>query len=113
MLFPYKIHVRPVMLGLALDRRRVGSCPALELWYNESEGDEKAMEKVASFADVLEAADELPLDDQETLAEILHRRVIERRREQLAREVLQAHKEYKQGRCRPVTPDELMAEILA
>jgi hypothetical protein len=87
--------------------------PALELWYNWHQGDDKAMGKVASFAEVLEAAGELPLDDQETLAEILHRRVIERRREELAREVVQAQKEYKQGRCRPVTPDELMAEILA
>ena len=43
------------------------------------------MEKVASFAEVLEAADELSLDDQESLAEILHRRVIERRRGELAR----------------------------
>lgn len=71
------------------------------------------MEKIASFADVLEAADELPLDDQESLAEILRRRVIERRREQLAHEVQQARKEYQQGRCRPVTTDELMDEILA
>ena len=71
------------------------------------------MEKAASFAEVLEAADGLPLDDQENLAEILHRRVVERRREQIAREVLQAKQEYGQGRCRPATADELMAEILA
>ena len=70
------------------------------------------MEKGTSFAEVLEAADELPLDDQESLAEILHRRVIERRREELAREVLQAQQEYERGRCRPATTDELMAEIL-
>jgi len=71
------------------------------------------MEKATSFADMLEAADELPLEDQESLAEILHRRVIERRREELAREVLQAQQEYQQGGCRPATTDELMAEILA
>lgn len=51
------------------------------------------MEKVATFAKVLEAADELSLDDQESLAEILHRRVVERRREELAREALEARQE--------------------
>ena len=71
------------------------------------------MEKIASFAEVLEAADELPLDDQESLAEILHRRVIERRRGELAREALQARQEFEQGNCRPVTADDLMSEILS
>jgi len=71
------------------------------------------MEKIASFAEVLEAADELPLDDQESLAEILHRRVIERRRGELAREALQARQEFEQGNCRPVTAGDLMSEILS
>jgi len=71
------------------------------------------MEKVVTFAEVLEAADELPLDDQETLAEILHRRVVERRRGELASEALEARQEYERGDCRPVTVDDLMSEILA
>lgn len=71
------------------------------------------MEKIASFAEVLEAADELPLDDQENLVEILHRRVIERRRGELAREALQARREYERGGCRPATVNDLMSEILS
>jgi hypothetical protein len=71
------------------------------------------MEKGASFAEVLEAADELPLDEQEDLAEILHRRVVERRRGELAREVREARQEYEQGDCRPVTAEDLVSEILA
>jgi hypothetical protein len=71
------------------------------------------MEKIGSFAEVLEAADELPLDDQENLAEILHRRVIERCRGELAREALQARQEFEQRKCRPVTVDDLMFEILS
>jgi len=71
------------------------------------------MEKLASFAKVLEAADELPLDDQENLAEILHRRVIERRRAQLAREVHEARQEFEIGGCPPVTAGDLMSEILS
>jgi len=41
------------------------------------------MDKAALFGEVLEAAEGLPLEDQENLAEILHRRVVERRREEL------------------------------
>jgi hypothetical protein len=52
------------------------------------EGDRSTMEKVATFAEVLEAADELPLDDQVSLAEILYRRVIERPRGELAGDAL-------------------------
>ena len=69
------------------------------------------MEKPVSFGEVLEAADELPLDEQETLAEILHRRVFERRRGDIAREVLQARQEFEQGESRLVTVDDLMSEI--
>jgi hypothetical protein len=76
-------------------------------------GRNKTMEKIASFAEVLEAADELPLDDQENLAEILHRRVIERRREELGREALEARQEFEQGNCRPVSVNGLMSEILS
>ncbi len=70
------------------------------------------MERTNSFADVLEAADQLPLDDQETLAEILHRRVIEQRRQILVAEVREARSEYQEKRCCPVSPDEIMDEIL-
>jgi hypothetical protein len=68
--------------------------------------------KQASFAQVLDAADQLPLDDQESLAEILHRRVVERRREELAREVQQARREFARGGCASVSAHELMSEIL-
>jgi hypothetical protein len=77
------------------------------------EGDDETMEKLVSSAEVLEAADELPLDEQETLTEILHRRVVERRRGDLARNLLQAWQVFGQGACRPVTADDLMSEILA
>lgn len=71
------------------------------------------MSKVLQFGDVLEAADELALEDQEELVAILHRRIIERRREKLAAEIQAAYQEFVEGKCRPVTPDELMAEVLA
>jgi predicted AAA+ superfamily ATPase len=71
------------------------------------------MGSVLAFGDVLEAVDELPLEEQETLIEVVRRRIIERRREELAREIQDAQKEFQTGHCRPVTPGELMAEILS
>ena len=70
------------------------------------------MEKTASFAEVLEAADRLPLDDQEMLADVLHRRVIAQRRSRLVTEVREAQEEYRKGEARAASPDEIMAEIL-
>ena len=70
------------------------------------------MEKTIFFTDVLEAADTLSLDEQETLVDVLRRRLTEHRREQIAREVQQARDEFQAGGCLPVTPEELMKEIL-
>ncbi len=71
------------------------------------------MERALAFGEVLEAVDELSLGEQETLVEVVQRRIIERRRERLAREIQQAQKEFQAGRCRPVMPDDLMTEILS
>jgi hypothetical protein len=70
------------------------------------------MESVLAFGEVLEVVDNLSLEEQETLIEVVRRRVIERRREELAKEIQEAQKEFQAGLCRPVTPDELMTEIL-
>jgi hypothetical protein len=71
------------------------------------------MEAVLSFNQVLEAADRLPLVDQETLVDILRRRIIDERREALVTDIQAAEREFQAGQCRAMTPDELMAEILA
>ena len=65
-----------------------------------------------SFTEVLEAADTLSPGEQETLVDILRRRLTEHRREQIVREVREAEDEFRAGTCRPVAPDELMKEIL-
>lgn len=69
------------------------------------------MGKVMTFNKVLESADKLSLDEQETLTEILHRRIIEHRRAELAKEIKDAQQEFKDGKCKPATPSELMKEI--
>jgi hypothetical protein len=71
------------------------------------------MEKMMPFGEVLEAADKLPLEDQEELLEVLHRRIVERRREELAKDIDQAQREFQAGQCLPRTPAELMDEIVS
>ena len=70
------------------------------------------MENVMPFGEVLEVADRLSLKEQETLIEVLQRRIIERRREELAKETQDAQQEFQAGCCRPVAPAELMKMIL-
>lgn len=71
------------------------------------------MKSFKSFAEVLEAADRLSLDEQETLIDILHRRMTDNRRKELAKEIQEAQREFQEGSCRPSTPEEIMKEILS
>jgi hypothetical protein len=71
------------------------------------------MQNTTAFVELLDAADKLSLDEQETLVEILQRRMVEHRREELAKEIQDAEQEYQAGRCRPATPEELMGEVLS
>lgn len=65
------------------------------------------------YREILEGAEGLSVEDQETLVEILKSRLRERRRAELARDVQAAQHEFAEGRCQPSTPDELMKEILS
>ena len=66
-----------------------------------------------TFNDVLEAADQLSLEDQEALVEVLSRRIREWRRDELVREVQQARRELEAGLGRIMTVDDLIKEILS
>ena len=68
--------------------------------------------EVKSFGEILEAADKLSLEEQEELIAVLSHRAAERRRDQLARDVRKARKEFKEGRIKPATPDDILSEIL-
>jgi hypothetical protein len=65
------------------------------------------------FADVLDAVDQLSADEQETLLEIVQRRIAERGRERLASEVREARRELATGGCTAGSPDELVSEALS
>ena len=56
--------------------------------------------------------EELIRADQEILRGILHRRIIERRREALIQDVQEAQQEFQAGQCRPATPENIMNEIV-
>jgi hypothetical protein len=64
-----------------------------------------------TFADIVDAADRLTADEQLTLLEILRRRLAERDREQLVRDVAEAREEFAKGATRPTTVKQLMDEV--
>ena len=66
-----------------------------------------------SFAEVLEAIDRLPVEDQEALVAIVQRRAAERGRQRIIAEAREARREFDAGECRTVGPDDLMGEILS
>lgn len=66
---------------------------------------------LTTFADVLEAAEQLPLEDQEELIHVLKNRLREQKRAELVRDVQEAQQEFLQGKCKPVTPEEMIEEI--
>ncbi len=71
------------------------------------------MDAVLPFREVLEAVDALPLEEQQELMDVVQRRIIEHRRQELAGEIAEAEAEYDAGGCETKTPDELMREILS
>jgi hypothetical protein len=73
---------------------------------------EIVMSQTMPFAKVVEAADNLSVDEQEELIAILHRRLAQVARQRLAAEIQEARQEFADGRCTPATADELMREIL-
>ena len=66
-----------------------------------------------TLGQVLESADALSRDEQETLVEILQRRLTEQRRAELIEAVREAQAEYKAGHCRPATPADIIKKIRA
>ena len=66
-----------------------------------------------TFAEILEAADQLPPEDQENLIQILQKRLRDHRRTSLVKDVQEAQKEFSEGKSRIVTPAQLMEELLS
>ena len=71
------------------------------------------MGKLATFADVVDAADHLTLDEQQTLLDLLKRRISEQERKQILQDVEDGRREYARGECRVATPEEIMKDVLS
>lgn len=66
-----------------------------------------------SYGQVLDSIEALPEEQQESLVNIVRRRLAERRRAALVKSVAEARKEFKSGKLRPATPSEIMRKVLA
>jgi hypothetical protein len=72
-----------------------------------------AVPQGSTFGEVLEAVDRLSVEEQEDLAAIVRRRLVEQRRKQLAQDIQDGRREFASGKCRSTSVDELMGEILS
>ncbi len=66
-----------------------------------------------SFYAVVEAADRLTPEEQETLIEVLNRRLADRKRAELVTDIQEGQREFESGALRPTTPGEIMNEIVS
>jgi hypothetical protein len=66
---------------------------------------------MTKFAQVLDSADGLAIEEQESLVEVLQHRLAERRRAALVEAVKSARREFKEGRCHPAMPAQILKRI--
>lgn len=64
-----------------------------------------------SVAEILEAADTLTLPEQELIAEVLQKRIIEKRRQLLITDIEEARNEYQSGKLNPQTAEEILNDL--
>jgi len=69
------------------------------------------MEEDTVFDNILNAVDALSVEDQRDLIEILRRRLVENRRDQLADDIRSATGEFADSKCRTANPEDLTSEI--
>ena len=65
------------------------------------------------FAELVEMIDALPLEARESLVEVVRKRNADDERRRIAASIRSAKREHRRGQCKPVTPADLMREILA
>jgi hypothetical protein len=64
-----------------------------------------------TFQEALEIVESLPEEQRESLMDIVKRRLIEERRDRLAQSIKEAREEYKRGKIRKGTVDDIMNEL--
>jgi hypothetical protein len=68
-------------------------------------------EQMTNFGEILDAADHLPVDEQLALVQILGRRIAERNRAQIVRDVEEGRAELATGQARNASVKEITDEI--
>ena len=66
---------------------------------------------MSTFAEIVDSADALSNDEQQTLIDILQARLRERRREELLKGIQDAEAEFSEGKIQPASVDEIMKRI--
>ena len=66
---------------------------------------------MATFSEVVDAANDLSVDEQETLLEILRRRIAKRNRDALVRDVADARAEFRNDAARTASVSDIMDEV--
>lgn len=66
---------------------------------------------MANLDEVLDRAMDLPIEQQEMLIQILQRRIIERRREEIAQDAAFSLTEFREGKLKAQTADETISEL--
>jgi hypothetical protein len=69
------------------------------------------MRDAATFDDVLEAIEHLPVEQQADLVDVVRRRLAERARKQIVADAREARAEHQAGKTRATSVDDLMREI--
>jgi len=69
------------------------------------------MDTRLTFDELLDSIDQLPIDQQETLVEVIQRRLIDLRRQEIAKHAAEARKLYFAGQLPHGTVEDLMADL--
>lgn len=69
------------------------------------------MEQASKFEQVLESVESLSVDEQEALLALVHRRLAERRRSEIAANITQAQTDYQIGQVFRGTVEQIMDEL--
>jgi len=70
-------------------------------------------QKTSMLQDALDAVEKLPSEDQQTLVGLIRRRLVERRREEIARNAAENLELVRKGRARHGSIEDLKRDILA
>jgi hypothetical protein len=73
--------------------------------------EETAMTVTSTFDSVLEIVETLPPEDQEMLMDLIRRRQIQRRRDEMAANIVSTREEFRAGQLKARSVQELMAEF--